>query len=156
MEATKQSPRLKFSPEEDKRIIDLFNQAAAVFGPNAVDWKEIGQLMHKTARQCRERYKNYLSPGISNGPWTVEEDALLREKVESVGCHWAKMVKHFPGRSHVNLKNRWNFLSHRNQKVSKVEKYPATKRFVMTTAVHEFIAGIGEPQVVDWFDAKLV
>jgi len=38
-------------------------------------------LSHHTAVQCMCRWKNVLSPTVRKGPWTEEEDALLRELV---------------------------------------------------------------------------
>ena len=65
------------------------------------------KLTNSTGRQCRERWKNYLAPGIQKDKWSPEEDALLVQKVKELGTMWSKMVPFFPGRTDVNLKNRW-------------------------------------------------
>lgn len=91
-----------FSPEEDAYLCSLVNQ----YGSNC--WKFIAKKMpNRTTRQCRERYKNYLSPEIKNGPWTKEEDDLLREKYKEFGPKWAQISTFFNSRSDVNIKNRW-------------------------------------------------
>jgi hypothetical protein len=32
---------------------------------------------NRTARQCRERYKNHVKKGINTGPFTAEEDTII-------------------------------------------------------------------------------
>ncbi|KAK8881749.1 hypothetical protein M9Y10_044385 [Tritrichomonas musculus] len=98
--------RQLFSYEEDEQLKKLVEQ----FGDK--DWKFIARKMPgRSTRQCRERYKNYLSPDIKNGPWTKEEDDLLKEKYNEYGPHWSSISKFFKSRSDVNIKNRWSALS---------------------------------------------
>lgn len=67
-------------------------------------------MKDRTARQCRERWKNYLSPDVRNGPWTIEEDNLLLELVPKMGTQWAKIAKSFNSRTDTNVKNRFLYL----------------------------------------------
>lgn len=133
-------------------LIGLVREAVAQFGLDGVDWKGIGQMMNKTARQCRDRYKNYLSPGIVNGPWTAEEDILLRESVESLGCHWSVMMKYFPGRTDVNLKNRWSILKERNVETKKSVVSLTIQKLSMSETVHSFIGEKVEAEAINWLD----
>ena len=42
------------------------------------DWNKIAAVVERrTARQCRERFKNHLKEGIKKGPWSPEEDSLI-------------------------------------------------------------------------------
>ena len=94
--------RRKFTEEEDMTLIYLVN----LFGET--HWPLIAKSIEgRTARQCRERYKTYLAPDLSNGPWTKDEDELLKELVEEIGLKWAEIAKRFNGRSDNNVKNRW-------------------------------------------------
>jgi len=102
-------PRQKFTREEDERLAELVGQEKF---PN---WGEVGrQMAEKTARQCRERYQHYLTPGLSQDDWTEEEDALLLGLHRQHGSNWALIAKHFLGRRTNNhVKNRWhNHLRH--------------------------------------------
>lgn len=102
------SARRMFSPEEDERLKMLVGK----FGEN--NWKNIArQMPNRTTRQCRERYKNYLSPHLSNAVWTQEEDELLAQKFAEIGPKWAKIAGFFQGRSDVNVKNHWTTLCSR-------------------------------------------
>jgi hypothetical protein len=73
-----------------------------------MNWNQIARMMPgRTARQVRERYKNYLSPRLNNSSWTETEDELLRQKFAEHGPRWAVLKNFFPGRTDVNVKNRW-------------------------------------------------
>jgi hypothetical protein len=76
----------------------------------------------RSARQCRERFRNYLSPNLRNSQWTEEEDRLLAEKVIELGAKWAMIVAFFPSRSEINLKNRWTQLINRGGCTIEFEK----------------------------------
>ena len=100
-----QKKRQPFTPEQDQFITNLVNQSNGK-RPN---WKLIAEHLGKTARQCRERYRMYLAPSLTNQVWTQEEDQLLLDLVKKNGKHWAKFKPYFPGRSDNNIKNRYNF-----------------------------------------------
>jgi hypothetical protein len=101
--------RLKFTEDEDIRLRALVSELGEA------NWSDISrQLGTRSARQCRERFKNYLSPNLKNEPWTDAEDKLLTEKFKDLGPKWSMMVSFFPTRSEVNLKNRWTQLSNRS------------------------------------------
>lgn len=105
--------RVLFTVTLDRALVALVNEEMAREGESGVDWRRIGSRIGMTARQCRERYKNYLRPDLSNRPWTLEEDVLLEEKVRSDGTKWAYLTRYFIGRSHVSLKNRWSAIEYR-------------------------------------------
>jgi hypothetical protein len=68
----------------------------------------------RSARQCRERYVNYLSPTIRHAPWSEAEDMLLVEKIAELGHTWAAIGRFFGGRTESDVKNRWySHLKHR-------------------------------------------
>ena len=103
--------RNKFTQQEDERLISLIKENGAK------RWKSIARKMSgKTARQCRDRYMNYLREGLGNRPWTEDEDFLLSQKVKEIGTHWSKIVIFFKGRSTNNIKNRW-YTFHLKKKV---------------------------------------
>ena len=96
--------RRKFTPEEDQQLRMLVEENGAH------KWDYIAASMPgRTGRQCRDRYQNYLCPGISRDEWTQEEERLLLEKHAEYGPQWAKISKFFQGRTGTALKNRWNY-----------------------------------------------
>jgi hypothetical protein len=94
--------RRLFTPEEDARLV------MAMHSEPFVNWDIIAaQLPGRTARQCRERWLNYLSPGVRSGPWTKYEDELLVARINELGRAWSIFTRHFNGRSENDIKNRW-------------------------------------------------
>jgi hypothetical protein len=93
--------KTKFTPAEDEKLQDLVTE----FGPN--DWSMLA-FLHGTrnARQCRERYQNYLAPTLRSDPWSPAEDALLLEKYAEFGSRWNPIADFFTDRSANSLRNR--------------------------------------------------
>ncbi|KAH0788143.1 Myb-like DNA-binding domain containing protein [Histomonas meleagridis] len=100
-----------FTHEEDQKLRELVQ----LKGTHA--WNEIQEQMpNRTARQCRERWNLYLSPDVSNTPWTKEEEALLMKFYRLVGPKWSVIAKNFPNRTANNVKNHTKQFLRRTQK----------------------------------------
>ncbi|EAX86725.1 Myb-like DNA-binding domain containing protein [Trichomonas vaginalis G3] len=114
-------PRKMFSPHEDVIIVTLANQQ------EKKDWKYIAShLPGRTPRQVRERFRNHLSPGLENGPWTREEDDLLRKLFKEYGSKWSLISSYFKSRSDTNVKNRWNSIAKMSSKMNSLKKTDAS------------------------------
>jgi hypothetical protein len=108
--------RIHFTPDEDKNIIHL----VSIYGTDK--WKIIaGFIKNKTPRQCRERFRNYLSPNIQNLPWCAEEISHLLRLVQLHGTKWNILTSYFPGRSQTDIKNKWYSLSKNQKEIEKSE-----------------------------------
>lgn len=103
-------PRRTFTSEEDKLLRDLVAQ----FGE--FNWSVIAsQMTGRTSRQCRDRWKGYLSPTISTEEWTEVEDAFLQQQYKVWGPRWSKISQLMDGRSEIAVKNRWKLLTRRSK-----------------------------------------
>jgi hypothetical protein len=51
-----------------------------------------------------------VQPGLKREDFTPEEDALLGRLVDTMGFKWTKIQQKMPGRSDMDVKNRWHFL----------------------------------------------
>jgi hypothetical protein len=101
----------KFTPEEDT----ILRYLVSVWGQDR--WKDISKYLRgRSVRQCRERWKYYLGPGINRSPWSAEEDRLLLEKTEEYGTKWAYLTSFFTGRTDVDVKNRFHRIQRTNRK----------------------------------------
>lgn len=110
---TKSLQKSKFSQEEDQKLIDLVNQ----YGEN--NWGTIASKMEgRNIRQCRERWNHYLSPNVSNAPWTEMEDLLLNQKYIEFGPKWKKIAEFFPNRTYINVKNRFLLKKRHTERIS--------------------------------------
>jgi hypothetical protein len=115
MKTDKRHPRSTFRADEDFRL----RQLVARLGES---WTEVAAHMEdRNARQCKERWMNYLSPSILKRSWTDEEDELLLQQVIVNGPVWVEMTKYFPGRTDAHLKNRYLVLMRRARKNRKTE-----------------------------------
>ena len=100
--------RKKFTPEEDKTLVQWYydhqNRGKGIGIFQGIQTK----LPGRTARQCRQRFKEYLNPMVSHTPFSREELGKLVELVEKYGRRWASLQKCFPNRSPTALKNAYN------------------------------------------------
>jgi hypothetical protein len=94
--------RRSFTGEEDAQLL-------AILGPTEfVSWEAIAeQIPGRTARQCRERWKHYLSGNRIKTPWSAEESRLLYEKMQTIGPKWTRIAIFFPGRTDIEVKAYW-------------------------------------------------
>ncbi|OHS97993.1 hypothetical protein TRFO_09164 [Tritrichomonas foetus] len=107
----KSPPKLKFTPEEDDKLLKL------VQTHGSKNWITIAQLMEtRNPRQCRERWNNYLNPDLRKDTWSKEEDDLLDDKYSEYGPKWNKISKFFLSRSDNNIRNRWMMLARHRAK----------------------------------------
>lgn len=94
----------KFTNDEDNLLKGIVN----TFGPK--NWRLISTFIpRKTPKQCRDRYMNYLIPGVNHSDWSKEEDMLLVQKYNEIGPHWSQIKQYFPLRTANSIKNRFNY-----------------------------------------------
>lgn len=106
--------RNTFTPEEDEKLKRLVKDS----GDRPI-WKSISAKMNgKSPRQCRERYKNYLSPSLLHHEWSPEEDRLILEKHQELGNRWMAISRCLKGRSGNSVRNRWQILTRKHVKNS--------------------------------------
>jgi 3-oxoacyl-ACP reductase-like protein len=118
----KKTSRQIFTSEEDEHLRALVAQ-------HGTNWQEIASsLPGRNARQCQNRWYNYLSPGTGPAGWTEEEDNLLREKVSRLGPKWTRIAAFFPGRTDTSIRNRWELLQRRDKKQQPAQPPPQTQR----------------------------
>ena len=116
--AKKRKIRNKFTQEEDQKLRELVR----IHGDRS--WSTIASLMKtRSQRQCRERWKHYLSCDTDElkNSWTKEEDEIILNKFNELGAKWTKIARELPGRSDLQVKNRFlKHLSH-NDKIESDE-----------------------------------
>lgn len=112
----KKMHKVRFSREEDEQIKNLVQ----TFGSK--NWSLIASFMNRrNAKQCRDRYFNYLIPGFFKGEWTKEEDELLVKLYNEFGPKWSLMQKRISNRSTNSIKNRWYYFlvkKYRNETIN--------------------------------------
>lgn len=119
-ELNSKKTKLKFSEEEDLRLASIVDEIGSD------DWVQVSSIMGtRNARQCRERWTNYLDPSLKNEPWTEAEDSLLNQKLIEYGQKWHKIAKFFPNRSANNIRNRCFYMKRHLQRQHEVLSSPS-------------------------------
>jgi hypothetical protein len=112
--------RKTFSPEDDAELSKL------VPSNGTENWTRIAQQMSRafTARQCRDRWRNYLDPGLQHSTWTADDDQALMQEYRATGTKWVMLASRFAGRSSNAVRNRVFLLLRRGDKMSNQRSYP--------------------------------
>jgi hypothetical protein len=101
----RQAKKSKWTQQED----DQLQAAVQAFGTNS--WNTVAShVPSRTGKQCRERWIGQLSPLVSKDVWMPEEDAILLQHHAQIGNHWTSIALQLPGRTALQVKNRWNWL----------------------------------------------
>jgi hypothetical protein len=96
--------RRRFTDSED----GLLNRLVEQLGTES--WATIATgIPGRTARQCRSRWKHYLS-GRQDVAWTQDEDDLIEEKVAEIGAKWTRIGQLLKNRTDIEVKARWQYL----------------------------------------------
>lgn len=101
--------------------------------PSPKKWNQISKLLsqklknsHKTGKQCRERWVNYLNPKLHHKPWKKSEEKKLIELYKVLGKKWTKISAYFSNRSSNSVKNHFYALIRKN--IRRYNKYSGTKK----------------------------
>ena len=149
MKYISQNKRLRFSKEDDIQLKEFVQK----YGE---DWNLIASLMEgKNSRQVKDRYMKYLSPDLNHNPWIIEEDELLKQKINEMGKKWNLLVKFFPNRTDIALKNRWIIIE-RSERKQKPIDYEKKKSPIQRPSkiIETFESEINEKQFWDEFEFK--
>ncbi|KAG1337876.1 transcription factor AS1 [Cocos nucifera] len=106
--------RQRWRAEEDAILRAYVKQ----YGPR--EWNLVSQRMnvalHRDAKSCLERWKNYLKPGIKKGSLTEEEQRLVIKLQAKHGNKWKKIAAEVPGRTAKRLGKWWEVFKEKQQR----------------------------------------
>uniref|UniRef100_A0A0E0EN03 Uncharacterized protein n=1 Tax=Oryza meridionalis TaxID=40149 RepID=A0A0E0EN03_9ORYZ len=106
--------RQRWRPEEDAILLAYVRQ----HGPR--EWSLVSQRMnrplHRDAKSCLERWKNYLRPGIKKGSLTDDEQRLVIRLQAKHGNKWKKIAAEVPGRTAKRLGKWWEVFKEKQQR----------------------------------------
>lgn len=112
----KKRVRNLFTDDEDKRLKELIEE----YGED--DWEIIAKNMKgRDIRQCKERWKFYLSPDVNKNEWTEGDDKLLLELQGQFGNKWKLIANYFDGRNDLQIRNRFKLLWRRKNGIRAIK-----------------------------------
>ncbi|EAY20750.1 Myb-like DNA-binding domain containing protein [Trichomonas vaginalis G3] len=107
-----------FTAEEDKKLTDLVKFFSR---KKDINWTYISQQMQsRNARQCKDRWTNYLDNRVNHKDFTPDENHFLLQKVDELGKKWKKIAALMKNRTDVMLKSQYRKLMRRNANVDNV------------------------------------
>lgn len=96
--------RIVWTPEEDEYL----RAAVQLYGDKTEKWAKIAACVPgRTNKNCRKRWFHSLDPKLKKGPWTDEEDHLLKTGVQMFKGQWSKIAERIPGRTDDQCAKRW-------------------------------------------------
>lgn len=106
-------PRGKWTIDEDRVLKQSVDEN------QARNWKKISEnIPGRTDVQCLHRWQKVLKPGLLKGPWTPEEDTIVKENVKLHGLKcWSYIAKKLNGRLGKQCRERW--FNHLDPNISK-------------------------------------
>ena len=100
--AKRYSKNRKFTKEEDERLRELVK----LYGEG--HWIKVAENMPgRNRKQVRERYVNFVKKERSFAEFTIEEDSLILDFVQTKGRRWILISNLLPGRTPIMIKNRY-------------------------------------------------
>ncbi|KAH8925909.1 C-Myb R2r3, partial [Atractiella rhizophila] len=97
-----------WSSSEDQALLAVVAQYQGRAWARVASELRSSYNVFRSAKQCRERYVNNLSPHIEKRPWTQDEDWAIIRGWQTLGRSWSKIARMLEGRSDNDVKNRWN------------------------------------------------
>lgn len=84
-----------------------------------IKWSDLAlSVPGRSGKQVRERWYNHLDPTVNKGPWTAAEMLVLHDVHARLGNQWSKISDHLPGRTQNHIKNRWNSIKRKSDRVT--------------------------------------
>lgn len=152
-EKISKSIKVPFTEKEDEKLTKIVKSFSK---KRDINWKFVSQQMEtRNARQCKDRWTNYLDSKINRLDFTAEENHFILLKVEELGRKWKKIASLMKNRTDVAVKSQFRKLMRRNATVQNVydictDPY-STRRKPKTEQKEEFTFSGPELPIVEEF-----
>lgn len=95
----------KWTESENEQLLILVNEYLAK--GNSPDYRNIAKrIIHRSAKQCRERYENSLQPDVKRGEWSFDETLNLARLMSVYGQNWAAVKDQLKTRTYNAIKKK--------------------------------------------------
>nr|CAD36016.1 c-myb like protein [Sterkiella histriomuscorum] len=121
-----QKKKVEWTPFDDAKLLKYVEK----FGDQK--WNKISKFMRDRSEiQCFNRWLELKDTCfVSKGPWTKEEDEILRQMVETHGPrNWSTIAAALPGRIGKQCRERWH--NHLDPNIKKEKWSPEEDRIIL-------------------------
>jgi hypothetical protein len=122
-----------FSPEDDQILRQLKRASPEL------SWEQLSKCMPGfTARQLRERWRNYLSPALNTTTWTDADDLRLLDLHNEFGPKWGIIGSFMDNRPAPDIKNRFQLVRNRRDRERRTNPTNPDPPILGIRGVHSF------------------
>lgn len=130
----KRQGRCPFTAEEDAKLSKLVRGFSR---RKEIDWNYVSQMMdNRNARQCKDRWMNYLDTKINHKDFTKDENFFILQKVSEFGKKWKVIAAMMENRTEVSVKSQYRKLIRRHATLENVYKVSTSNSFLNTEAIN--------------------
>ena len=105
-ESTSFDCRVTWTPDEDKMLKIVVDSFHAQLKGNR--WSEMAKLIPgRSAKQCRDRYNNFMCKNISRSKFSHSEDQIIIRQYKQFGPCWRRISQILGNRSPLQVSNRF-------------------------------------------------
>lgn len=103
------APKNYWTNEEDLKLRQLATTEETDFS-----WSKVSMhFINRSAKQCRERWTEYLNPSLDHSDFSPEEDRIINSTQKEIGNAWRLIAEKLSPkvRSPSQVKTRWHYLN---------------------------------------------
>lgn len=114
-----------------KCVLNLFSALFTSADLGSARWAAVAEVVgSRQPDQCSRRWHEVVNPRISHERWSLLEDSVLKEAVDTYGRKWTEIVERFfPNRTPISARNRYVTSSCQMRQPHVLRRYSYKQRY---------------------------